>query len=148
MGDYSVALGSHNTVASGNYSFAFGGESGVGNKAQALGDDSIAWGKQTEANAINSIAIGYLAKATGVRGTAFGGNNSAALGQDSMALNGGQAIGNYSLAIGGLLPNQAKANGDKSIAIGWDCSATAVSSISIGQGDAGLVTLNTLELIQ
>ena len=130
--------------ATGNDAFAIGSQSNVngafgfaiGNNAKFnSGTLGFAIGVNSEAKSNQSIAIGYLSKATG-RNNGGGGDPALAVGAGANATAGGAtAIGmvanasnTYATAIG----KSAAASGDSSIAIGQNTKATQEKAIAIG----------------
>ena len=69
LGLYSMAFGNHNTIASGDFAFAFGGGApGVpGSLCEATGDYSIAMGFNAEALSPYAIALGSTAHANSAK---------------------------------------------------------------------------------
>ena len=136
LGDYSVALGNHDTAASGNYAFAFGGDDNAlapTNRAMATGDYAFAFGKQSRATGLHSVAIGEIASASNTSAVALGGAMTKAEGFNSFAAVGGNASGSNSIALGvdqGL--SNATASGQNSIAIGGNAQSTGTNTIAIG----------------
>jgi len=122
-GDYSYAFGM-GSIASGLISLAFGG---INN---ASGVHSIAIGYGTTSSAINSIAIGLKNTASGPSSFALG-NYTVASGVFSTTLgNGTVASGEDATAMG----ENTYAFGDNSIAMGRAAFATAENSVAIGLG--------------
>ena len=133
-------------TATGTDAFAIGPQSNVngafgfaiGNNAKFNGGTlGFAIGVNSEAKSNQSIAIGYLSKATG-RNNGGGGDPALAVGAGANATAGGAtAIGmvanasnTYATAIG----KSAAASGDSSIAIGQNTTATQEKAIAIGDG--------------
>ena len=81
-----------------------------------MGWRSFAFGNNCIAQGSNSIAGGYISKATHY--------NSVAIGYDV------EAIGNNAVAFG----NRTTASGDNSIAMGWSGIASGDQSVCLGQG--------------
>ena len=154
-GDNAVAVGKNTTAgatnaiavglratATGTRAIATGaGSSATGEQslangftAKASGENSIAQGNAANASAANATAIGTLSNASGV--ASFAGGTSA------------KAIGDNSIAIGGATDMDdddftdkkqtaayaAKANGKKSIAIGFNATAAESASDSVVMG--------------
>ncbi|MBQ9422869.1 MAG: YadA-like family protein [Pyramidobacter sp.] len=135
LGENSVALA--NGVASGDNSLAFGTDSEAsGANAVALsggvasGDHSLAFGADSTAEAAYSIALGNASKAAGENAIALGANSTAE-GANSVAISGGTASGEYSVAISG-----GTASGDHSLAFGEGSTAEGAYSIALGNGSA------------
>ena len=140
-GTRAIATGAGSS-ATGEQSLANGftakasGENSIaqGNAAKASGENSIAQGNAANASAANATAIGTLSNASGV--ASFAGGTSA------------KAIGDNSIAIGGATDMDdddftdkkqtaayaAKANGKKSIAIGFNATAAESASDSVVMG--------------
>lgn len=122
------------TVASGNYSMAFGmgavsrniGSLSVGTMAEANFEYSTAIGYQTKADNWYATAVGYKTQATGKFSSAFG-FRSRATGESSVALGRGLAEGKLSAALG-----NSYAQGEYSIAMGDASIAHGIASISAG----------------
>ena len=157
---YSFAFGStgidtlgnptNNTIADGDYAFAFGlgaysggqGSFSLGANSSATGDFSTAIGLYANASGNNSTAVGYKAEASGSGSSAIGylneslGSGSFAAGINSTADGyGGIAIGsncstnaNKAIAMG----DGSVSSGYASIAMGKDAEATAKGAVSIG----------------
>ena len=154
-GDNAVAVGKNTTAgatnaiavglratATGTRAIATGaGSSATGEQslangftAKASGENSIAQGNAANASAANATAIGTLSNASGV--ASFAGGTSA------------KAIGDNSIAIGGATDmdddevsgkkqtgaNAAKANGKKSIAIGFNATTSEYAADSVAMG--------------
>ena len=154
-GDNAVAVGKNTTAgatnaiavglratATGTRAIATGaGSSATGEQslangftAKASGENSIAQGNAANASAANATAIGTLSNASGV--ASFAGGTSA------------KAIGDNSIAIGGATDmdddevsgkkqtgaNAAKANGKKSIAIGFNATTSEYAADSVVMG--------------
>jgi hypothetical protein len=146
-GGRSIALG-HDAEASGSYATAIGAGQ-FGNGALAVGGGSIAIGESYASNAestaiqisttstsygatgANSIAIGKLAKASGLTDAFAVGDSAIASGADSVAI-GRLNIASeaHSVAIGGFNNTAA---GQYSIAMGYKANANANYSVAIGQ---------------
>ena len=97
----------------------------------AVGPESVAIGMEQEhASGTGTVAVGYSAKAGGLRNIAIGHNARAWANDNSIAIGeGAQSTVMNSLAIGA----EAKATtGDESMAIGTLSQATAKKSIAIG----------------
>ena len=120
----------------------------AGKSATATVDNAVALGVSSSATNRNAAALGAYSKAAGDRATAVGAASKA---EGAASFAGGtsaKAIGNNSIAIGGATDmddnyvtdgkqtgaNSAQANGEKSIAIGFNATTTedAAHSIVIG----------------
>ena len=133
-------------TATGTDAFAIGPQSNVngafgfaiGNNAKFNGGTlGFAIGVNSEAKSNQSIAIGYLSKATG-RNNGGGGDPALAVGAGANATAGGAtAIGmvaNASNTFATAIGKSAAASGDSSIAIGQNTTATQEKAIAIGDG--------------
>ncbi|MDU6979662.1 MAG: ESPR-type extended signal peptide-containing protein, partial [Veillonella sp.] len=133
-------------TATGTDAFAIGPQSNVngafgfaiGNNAKFnSGTLGFAIGVNSEAKSNQSIAIGYLSKATG-RNNGGGGDPALAVGAGANATAGGAtAIGmvaNASNTFATAIGKSAAASGDSSIAIGQNTTATQEKAIAIGDG--------------
>ena len=133
-------------TATGTDAFAIGPQSNVngafgfaiGNNAKFNGGTlGFAIGVNSEAKSNQSIAIGYLSKATG-RNNGGGGEPALAVGAGANATAGGAtAIGmvaNASNTFATAIGKSAAASGDSSIAIGQNTTATQEKAIAIGDG--------------
>lgn len=140
----------------GNYSFSYG------LNCTAQGDQAIAMGKWVQAIAPNSIALGFLAKASGnsavaVNGYADGFNSIAlngnavgdgsialgaygyATGENSIAIQGSTASGTYSFATG----DNATASGSNSLCTGNNSNASGSNSTALGKGTTAAGFIST-----
>jgi len=155
----SVAIGGYGSgysVASNNYSIALGRSysSGDASFAAAIANNTSSYG----ATGANSIAMGYLAKATQSYAFATGyqaqstGNSAISMGFQANAGSQGVALGYKGRATGGNafgVSNNTSggATGSYSIAIGDSCLASSASSVAIGLGSqadaAGSVVLGS-----
>ncbi|XGA80588.1 YadA-like family protein [Halomonas sp. CH40] len=112
-------------------------------KTQAEGVDSVAIGRLTKASGLNAIAIGREAsaaanntsafgrdaKASGASSTAVGRNSKATeLGASAFGLNA-EATGEASTALGRF----ARSSGEESAAVGRSAAASGVSSTAVGR---------------
>jgi len=130
-GERAVGIGNNGIVAGASYSTAIGTNSGFGGSTTATGSGSMALGgsyasgtdsfaaaianntSSYGATGNHSIAIGYQAKAEGVKSVAL--NGGRAEGQNSLAwASGAHARFNLSIALG----FNAYANADRAIALG------------------------------
>ena len=131
---YSTAIGktsiNNGAVAtSGNAAMALNGyASGAASFAAAIDNNTSTYG----ATAANSIAIGYLSKATGIgninigyEGYATGASGSVALGYRA------RATGTNAICLG--QSGYSTASGAQSLAIGYSANATATHSMAIGR---------------
>lgn len=136
------------TIASGDYSIAFGmgakalkkGALAIGTKAEANYEYSQSFGYSTKADNWYATAVGYKSKATGLYSSAFG-FKSVASGEASVALGMGNAAGMLSMAIGdsyagGLksfsMGSASVATGHASVAMGFENSAVGEASVALG----------------
>ena len=120
----------------------------AGKSASASVDNAVALGVSSQASARNAAALGAYSKAAGDRATAVGAASNA---EGAASFAGGtsaKAIGDNSIAIGGATDKDddinttgkqtpahaAKANGRKSIAIGFNATATANAGDSVVMG--------------
>ncbi|MBU0763475.1 MAG: hypothetical protein KJ607_01430 [Bacteroidetes bacterium] len=129
------------TVASGDYSYAFGMGS------QSIGQGAFTFGTQDTASGNYATSIGYQTKASGQIATSIGGNThasggcSVAMGYNTSA-SGSSAIsmGTGSLASGYVstaMGNNTVAGGDYSTAMGFYTTATDNAAVAMGyQTDA------------
>ena len=121
----------------------------AGKSATATVDNAVALGVSSSATNRNAAALGAYSKAAGDRATAVGAASNA---EGAASFAGGtsaKAIGDNSIAIGGATDKDdddinttgkqtpahaAKANGRKSIAIGFNATATANAGDSVVMG--------------
>lgn len=99
-------------------------------------DNNIASGRYSHASGQNSIASGdrsfasgSYATASGSQSVALGGNGTQASGIDSVAMGGGEAIGDWALAVG----YGSKARGRYSVALGNDSITNGDYSVAMGE---------------
>ena len=146
----SAGVATASTMATGEYSYAFGmGSVADTTGAFAFGTQNIASGKYSLAMGYNSItegegslaigwraiangfnqctALGYQARSTGGNSSAIG-NNAHASGGGSLALGNTTASGSNSTSVG----HGAIASGLSSTAIGWNTEANAWGATAIG----------------
>jgi trimeric autotransporter adhesin len=163
IGRASANLGA---VAAGSGSVALNGShaSGLDSVAAGIGTNNVTYG----ATGSNSIAMGQLAKATNLSGTAIGtnaiasadystalgyGSNatgsgavalgaSTASGDAALASIGANASGFYSVALG----ESSAASGTNSIAIGTSASSTVANQIALGGATDTVKISNTYTL--
>lgn len=114
----------------GNYSYALGSySSGSNTKNVAFGTGAVAgYGIQENPDFEAGTGNGYQY---------YGGGSSTAIGVDSLALIGGTAVGNESVATGRdsvAIGKEAVASGYKSIAVGEDVVTTAHFGTGVGNG--------------
>ncbi|WOE74021.1 hypothetical protein [Alterisphingorhabdus coralli] len=152
LGTNSVSIGSANgdgttplsradsTTATGANAIAIGSNGVRG--AQAVGNDTIAIGGESEALDLGSIAIGDNSRSASLNSVTLGvdtnatGQNAISMGTDALtdganavALGGfTDAVGNFAVAIG----SDAQALNDRAIAVGRLAQATGVRSIAVG----------------
>lgn len=136
------------TIASGDYSIAFGmgakalkkGSLAIGTKAEANYEYSQSFGYSTKADNWYATAVGYKSRATGLYSSAFG-FQSHASGEASIALGKGSAAGKLSMAIGDSYASGLKsfsmgsasvATGHASVAMGFENSAVGEASVALG----------------
>ena len=144
-------------TATGTDAFAIGPQSNVngafgfaiGNNAKFnSGTLGFAIGVNSEAKSNQSIAIGYLSKATG-RNNGGGGDPALAVGAGANATAGGAtAIGmvaNASNTFATAIGKSAAASGDSSIAIGQNTTATQADTVAIGSSVTA-AALNSIAL--
>jgi hypothetical protein len=125
----SVAIGG--AVASGNSSLSLGYGGGT-LLTTSMGDYSLAMVGGTS-NGVSSVAIGQSA-----------GSGSVAMGQNSIAMGGGNASGNGALALGqsvaagngSFATTNGSAGADYSVALGGMVDPAATSAVTIGSGFA------------
>ena len=154
-GDNAVAVGKNTTAgatnaiavglratATGTRAIATGaGSSATGEQslangftAKASGENSIAQGNAANASAANATAIGTLSNASGVASFA-GGTSAKAIGDNSIAIGGAtdmdddEVLGKKQTGA-----NAAKANGKKSIAIGFNATTSEMASDAVVMG--------------
>jgi len=134
-GEEASSLG-HETMASGQYSFAINegcNASGMnsfagGDSSTASGNEAFAFGDRCEALSSGAIAMGNQAEASG--------SNSISLGVESEALDGGSvAIGSSSSSSGGsatAIGRQAEANAVYATGVGYKAIADNSGSLALG----------------
>ena len=147
-----------NSSAKGYYAIAVG-------PSTALGDNSIAFGTRTKANATNSLSIGYdsladkensialgkSANSYGVASISIGSSSSASAngslslgsnvhtyGIDSVAL-GSNAVANKANSV--ALGNNSVANEDNVISVGSDTLKRRIVLVANGENDSDVATL-------
>ena len=120
----------------------------AGKSATATVDNAVALGVSSSATNRNAAALGAYSKAAGERATAVGAVSNA---EGAASFAGGtsaKAIGDNSIAIGGATDmdddevlgkkqtgaNAAKANGKKSIAIGFNATTSEMASDAVVMG--------------
>ena len=120
----------------------------AGKSATATVDNAVALGVSSSATNRNAAALGAYSKAAGERATAVGALSNA---EGAASFAGGtsaKAIGDNSIAIGGATDmdddevlgkkqtgaNAAKANGKKSIAIGFNATTSEMASDAVVMG--------------
>ena len=120
----------------------------AGKSATATVDNAVALGVSSSATNRNAAALGAYSKAAGDRATAVGAVSNA---EGAASFAGGtsaKAIGDNSIAIGGATDmdddevsskkqtgaNAAKANGKKSIAIGFNATTSEYAADSVAMG--------------
>ena len=120
----------------------------AGKSATATVDNAVALGVSSSATNRNAAALGAYSKAAGERATAVGAVSNA---EGAASFAGGtsaKAIGDNSIAIGGATDmdddevlgkkqtgaNAAKANGKKSIAIGFNATTSEYAADSVAMG--------------
>ena len=138
--DGAIAIGgsqaSTGAFADGNNSIAIGQASNANaNKATSIGSDTIAsheWtsaiGARAEAKNLGATSLGSWTQATGEYSIAIGGSDA----QGRAANAGTLASGSRSTAIG----RNAKSAGADAIALGTSTKASGVEAVAIGQGAA------------
>ena len=138
--DGAIAIGgsqaSTGAFADGNNSIAIGQASNANaNKATSIGSDTIAsheWtsaiGARAEAKNLGATSLGSWTQATGEYSIAVGGSDA----QGRAANAGTLASGSRSTAIG----RNAKSAGADAIALGTSTQASGVEAVAIGQGAA------------
>ena len=139
-GPYSVAIGNHNT-ASGDY-----GATAIGNVNVASGDyGATALGSVTTASGIHgATALGWYTTASGSEGASAIGHNSTAGGITSIALGKNSiSIGENALAVSG-----GYALGNKSLASGEGAYAKAYNSIALGRYNDIFVSSNLTSWVE
>jgi hypothetical protein len=148
-----IAIGNF-TDATGTYGTAIGtsadatsiNASALGNDAKGAGSDAVALGKSRASGSYSlagaianntssygatgaySVALGYLAKSTGLNAMSFG-EGAIASGNDSLALSDATASANNSIAIG----VGASASQSSAIAIGKSANSAHENSVAIGK---------------
>lgn len=162
-GDFSVAIGGVNGIAGGQSSVALGGAQALGQgsfavgqyvkmqssnpawtetvqPSKAIGDFSVAMGRETESKSNYAVALGYKAIANGQSSIAMG-QGAQTLEERSLAM-GGDAIAmlKYSVALGqGSLANRAAGVIGLDITTGSQSKKTDIawkathSAVAIGQ---------------
>ncbi len=146
--DANTAIG-FNAVSSGNNATAVGGANGFFG-AQALGDNSAAYGTRSKASGDSSVAVGLFGTATGAGSVAIGGSSNAggtnrspstlAVGFGAQA--GAGAAGQSNAAAFGSL---AKANATAALALGLNANASQPDSVALGSGSIASAP-NTLSI--
>ena len=120
----------------------------AGKSATATVDNAVALGVSSSATNRNAAALGAYSKAAGDRATAVGAASNAKGAASFAGGTSAKAIGDNSIAIGGATDKDddinttgkqtpahaAKANGRKSIAIGFNATATANAGDSVVMG--------------
>jgi len=126
----SAGVATNPTIASGNYSYAFG----MGSQATNTG--SFAFGTQDTAIGNYSLAMGYKTKASNWYDTAMGnhtkasGGNSTAMGLNTLAIGSNStAMGSHTTASG----SESIASGSGTIASGEVSTAMGVETIASGE---------------
>ena len=154
-GDNAVAVGKNTTAgatnaiavglratATGTRAIATGaGSSATGEQslangftAKASGENSIAQGNAANASAANATAIGTLSNASGVASFA-GGTSAKAIGDNSIAIGGATVMDDdYLTDKKQTAAHAAKANGKKSIAIGFNATTSEEAADSVVMG--------------
>ena len=154
-GDNAVAVGKNTTAgatnaiavglratATGTRAIATGaGSSATGEQslangftAKASGENSIAQGNAANASAANATAIGTLSNASGVASFA-GGTSAKAIGDNSIAIGGATDMDDEQVSGKKQTgANAAKANGKKSIAIGFNATTSEYAADSVAMG--------------
>ncbi|MBI5541091.1 MAG: tail fiber domain-containing protein [Bacteroidia bacterium] len=130
----SIGAPTNPTIASGNYSYAFGmgsiasgkGAFAFGTQDTALGWYSLAMGYQTKANNWYATTMGKLTKASGESSTAIGFNSTSS--------------GKYASAIGA----NSVASGYSATAIGYNAKATGSYSVAIGRNNTASGGISTV----
>ncbi|MCU9998109.1 YadA-like family protein [[Pasteurella] aerogenes] len=114
-GDYAVAIGAKSN-ATGHGAVAIGSVAKTINRTQTVASGEYAYAAQGGlASNVNSIAMGHNAQAKGI---------------DSLALQGGKAHGNASVAVG----VGATADADNGITIGQFTTNSGENSVALGHG--------------
>jgi len=144
-GDYSVAIGGGDgtvfasaTMNGAKSSGAF--STSVGSGSVASGASSSAYGVGAKATGTNATALGVIASATGTNSTAVGtfaqavGANSVAMGADFFGGTPAIANGDRSVAIG--FNAVTSVAGTNSVALGDGTRASAANTVAIGNGAA------------
>ena len=140
-GTRAIATGAGSS-ATGEQSLANGftakasGENSIaqGNAANASGENSIAQGNAANASAANATAIGTLSNASGVASFA-GGTSAKAIGDNSIAIGGATDMDDEQVSGKKQTgANAAKANGKKSIAIGFNATTSEYAADSVVMG--------------
>ena len=140
-GTRAIATGAGSS-ATGEQSLANGftakasGENSIaqGNAAKASGENSIAQGNAANASAANATAIGTLSNASGVASFA-GGTSAKAIGDNSIAIGGATDMDDEQVSGKKQTgANAAKANGKKSIAIGFNATTSEYAADSVVMG--------------
>ena len=129
-GANSVALGSSDGTTTGNYTNANASNSiAIGYKSQASNDSSVAIGSDSRITATNTVAVGRYSIARNSGAVAIGSSNSNS--------NYTEATGTGSIAIGGnptTGQSAAKALKQRAVAIGTGTTAKEMCSTAIGSG--------------
>ena len=120
----------------------------AGKSATATVDNAVALGVSSSATNRNAAALGAYSKAAGERATAVGAASNAKGAASFAGGTSAKAIGDNSIAIGGATDmdddevsgkkqtgaNAAKANGKKSIAIGFNATTSEYAADSVAMG--------------
>lgn len=137
---YSTAIGLNSAgngsqAVTGAGAMALGGSYASGNNsfAAAVGNNTSSYG----ATAANAVAIGSLAKATGVHSVAIGGNGGTiASGAGAVALGGTNQLNNGVATASGIgsfaCGDSTVASATAAIAIGYGVEASGYGSVAIG----------------
>ena len=132
---FTAKASGENSIAQGNAANASAANAtAIGTLSNASGENSIAQGNAANASAANATAIGTLSNASGVASFA-GGTSAKAIGDNSIAIGGAtdmdddEVLGKKQTGA-----NAAKANGKKSIAIGFNATTSEMASDAVVMG--------------
>ena len=132
---FTAKASGENSIAQGNAANASAANAtAIGTLSNASGENSIAQGNAANASAANATAIGTLSNASGVASFA-GGTSAKAIGDNSIAIGGATDMDDDE--VGGKKQtgaNAAKANGKKSIAIGFNATTSEYAADSVAMG--------------
>ena len=132
---FTAKASGENSIAQGNAANASAANAtAIGTLSNASGENSIAQGNAANASAANATAIGTLSNASGVASFA-GGTSAKAIGDNSIAIGGATVMDDdYLTDKKQTAAHAAKANGKKSIAIGFNATTSEEAEDSVVMG--------------